>query len=111
MENVNANECSNLMDKIKNEISSLPNYNFTINVSFGSATTTDQNIDIYKIHNQALKNMHDNKIYDGSSISKKTVDVIMTTLFDKSFRRRCLWFSRIFSSHYWLFCSAYKFWV
>lgn len=86
MENINERECVNLISKIKKELSNLPNYNFTINVSFGCASTTAKNTDIYKIHNEALKNMHDNKIYDGSSMSKKTIDVIMTTLFDKSFR-------------------------
>ncbi len=86
MENIDERECLNLVGKIQNEIANLPNYNFTINVSFGCATTTDKNNDIYKLHNLALKNMHNNKIYDGSSISKKTIDIIMTTLFDKSFR-------------------------
>ena len=86
MENISEKECTNLVSKVKQEISTMPNFNFIINVSFGCATSTEKNSDIYKIRNDALKNLHNNKIYDGSSMSKKTIDMIMTTLFDKSFR-------------------------
>lgn len=41
------------------------------------------NNNIYKTYNEAIINLKSNKVYENSSFSKKTIDIIMTTLFEK----------------------------
>lgn len=88
VERQTAQAADSLAHQIKDELKNIQRYQFEINVSFGIAAMTENQKDIYLAYNQAVANMHANKIYDGSSISKKTVDLIMTTLFDKSQREK-----------------------
>ena len=47
---------------------------------------TDKETSLEDAFKQAEHMMQSNKIYDGASISKKTIDIIMQTLFEKSSR-------------------------
>ncbi len=88
LEKKSLQEADKLANQIKTELKAIQRYQFEINISFGIASFSETQKDIYQAYNQAIANMHANKIYDGSSISKKTVDLIMTTLFDKSKREK-----------------------
>ncbi len=57
-----------------------------INVSFGYALKDTKEKPFDECFREAEHMLHSNKIYDDSSISKKTIDLIMTTLFEKSER-------------------------
>ena len=57
-------------------------------MSSGVSTVLDKDNSIIDTFNNALKDMANNKIYAGSSISLKTIDLIMSTLFAKSVRER-----------------------
>ncbi|HOO44188.1 MAG TPA: HD domain-containing protein, partial [Bacillota bacterium] len=86
MNNTDEAKGQEIIDQIKNSISMLDNSEFQITMSFGLGVYKSSANDIEDVYSKALANMHSNKIYDGSSISKKTIDIIMTTLFDKSKR-------------------------
>ena len=86
MENTPHEEANTTVLKIKQEIAKIQLYDIDVNASFGIVTATNSHEDISDIFNRALNDMHSNKIYDKSSISQKTIDIIMTTLFEKSER-------------------------
>ncbi|XMB72653.1 diguanylate cyclase [Mycoplasmatota bacterium WC30] len=86
MENTDLVDAESICNAIKDEIRDYRLNNINLNVSFGVATSKNSGKNIYDIYNEAFLNLHNNKIYDGSSISKKTIDIIMTTLFEKSKR-------------------------
>lgn len=71
------------IDNVKN---SLNENDMLINVSFGYALKTTKEKAFDECFKEAEHMLHSNKIYDDSSISKKTIDLIMTTLFEKSER-------------------------
>ncbi len=73
---------------IKDNVSEIEAFNFNINMSYGVYTTDSLDQSLSETYNQALINMNSNKIYDGSSISTKTIELIMGTLFDKSKREK-----------------------
>lgn len=82
------NKAEALSEKIKQAINSLDLFDFSLNVSFGIDTVESKDKSLVEAYNQALVNLNTSKIYDGSSISIKTIDVIMATLFEKSVREK-----------------------
>ncbi len=86
MEKIDFDEGESVCIAIKEEIQNYQLNKLNLNLSFGIATSSCSDKDAYAIYNDASSNLHNNKIYDGSSISKKTIDIIMTTLFEKSKR-------------------------
>ncbi|MFW5842226.1 MAG: HD domain-containing phosphohydrolase [Bacillota bacterium] len=73
---------------ISKKLNSIDRFSFDLNISYGYSTTYDSHTALSDTFNEALTNLNTSKIYDGSSISKKTIDVIMTTLFEKSKREK-----------------------
>lgn len=74
--------------RIEETVKSLDKFKFSLNMSSGVSTVLDKDSSIIDTFNNALKDMANNKIYAGSSISLKTIDLIMSTLFAKSVRER-----------------------
>jgi diguanylate cyclase (GGDEF)-like protein/PAS domain S-box-containing protein len=81
-------EAEEIAKTIKDNVKDIEDFNFTISISYGVDTTINSNQTLSETCNQALINMSSNKIYDGSSISMKTIDLIMGTLFEKSKREK-----------------------
>jgi diguanylate cyclase (GGDEF)-like protein/putative nucleotidyltransferase with HDIG domain len=86
--NTEINEADDIGKEIKNIISKLDDFNFVINISYGVDETDNFDKSLSETYNQSLVDLNSNKIYDGSSISIKTIDLIMTTLFEKNKRER-----------------------
>jgi diguanylate cyclase (GGDEF)-like protein/PAS domain S-box-containing protein len=86
--NTEINEADDIGKEIKNIISKLDDFNFVINISYGVDETDNLDKSLSETYNQSLVDLNSNKIYDGSSISIKTIDLIMTTLFEKNKRER-----------------------
>lgn len=76
------------VERMKADIAALDTFEFTINLSCGIATATTAEDPIADVYTRALTDMMTNKLYDGSSISTKTIDLIMNTLFEKNPRER-----------------------
>ena len=77
-----------IVSTIQELIKAIDIFEFEINISCGISCTDTKDKTIIDTFNKALSNMMSNKIYDGSSISIKTIDLIMNTLFEKSKRER-----------------------
>ena len=75
-----------MITTLKHKISNISVHNIDLSLSFGLATYDDMETGISETYNKAIIDLKSNKIYDGSGISKKTIDIIMTTLFEKSKR-------------------------
>ena len=85
---LNQEKIDTLVSKIKHTVESLHNYSINLKLSHGYSIAADSSKSLIDTFNEAVQNLHENKIYEGSSISKKTVDIIMTTLFEKSPREK-----------------------
>ncbi|HZK11371.1 MAG TPA: diguanylate cyclase, partial [Atribacterota bacterium] len=57
-----------------------------ISISLGSETKTDMSQDINIIYKNTEDHMYRNKVYEGSSMRRKTIDLITNTLFAKNGR-------------------------
>ena len=75
-----------IINQLKQKIKTISFHNINITLSFGLAIYNNMNNNIYKTYNEAIINLKSNKVYENSSFSKKTIDIIMTTLFEKSER-------------------------
>ncbi len=85
MLNTNRQEAAKLTRKIKRKIIKIDTFGFDLGISCGlSTSTTDEPLS--ETLNRALSDMSTNKVYDGSSITMKTIDLVMSTLFEKSQR-------------------------
>ncbi|MGE4572674.1 MAG: HD domain-containing phosphohydrolase [Candidatus Izemoplasmatales bacterium] len=84
----NLDQANKITEKVKEQINQIDLFDFNVNMSYGIDYISDKGKSISETYNQALINMNSNKIYDGSSISIKTIDVIMATLFEKSKREK-----------------------
>ena len=81
-------EANIIVKAIEEKIHSMQEFKFSINISFGISCLENNQTSITDVFNKALDNMMSNKVYAGSSISMKTIDLIMNTLFEKSVRER-----------------------
>jgi diguanylate cyclase (GGDEF)-like protein/PAS domain S-box-containing protein/putative nucleotidyltransferase with HDIG domain len=63
-------------------------FSFDISISFGYGIANSRSIPLSSVFNEALSEMQKSKIYEGASLSLKTIDIIMTTLFEKSAREQ-----------------------
>ena len=84
MPNTSIQKANQIIQNIKLNIKSNMVNDFNINISTGVSDILNAHDETIKVVNEAYRKMYSNKIYDESSISIKTIDVIMTTLFDKS---------------------------
>jgi len=84
-----ANIATEIITEIKHEIDLLKeSIPINLTISFGMSTHEDIDESLSKTFNLALNNMGQNKIYDGSSFTKATIDMIMSAVFDKSKREQ-----------------------
>ncbi|MBN2877590.1 MAG: diguanylate cyclase [Bacilli bacterium] len=86
LKNTDTDKAYQIVQDLKHKIDSINDFDFNITMSFGIGTSHSVSEDLSIVYNHTISDMQSNKIYDGSSISKKTIDIIMTTLFDKSKR-------------------------
>lgn len=77
-----------IIKSLSRKLNTIDRFSFDLNISYGYSTTNNPHTSLSDTFNDALTNINTSKIYDGSSISKKTIDVIMTTLFEKSKREK-----------------------
>jgi len=59
---------------------------FILSISIGFSVKNEDSDDINKVFKEAEDNMYRQKLYESSSMRSKTVDLIMSTLFEKSNR-------------------------
>ena len=85
IKNAHMNDAEVLIDQIKKDMENHP-FEFDIQVSFGYADLESLDKPFQQVFKNAEKMMFSQKIYDGSSVSLRTVDIIMATLFEKSNR-------------------------
>jgi diguanylate cyclase (GGDEF)-like protein/PAS domain S-box-containing protein len=88
MLNTSYKEAKEMISELQSQINHIMKFDFDINISCGISTSITNKTSLFDTFNEALADMMSNKIYDGSSISIKTIDVIMNTLFEKSKRER-----------------------
>lgn len=81
----NMNDAEEIINEIKKEMESHP-FQFDIQVSFGYADMDRLDKPFREVFKNAEKMLFGQKIYEGSSVSLRTVDVIMAALFEKSKR-------------------------
>jgi diguanylate cyclase (GGDEF)-like protein/PAS domain S-box-containing protein len=77
-----------IVKDIEEQINTMIKFKFNINISYGISVLEKDDESIVDVFNKSLDNMMNNKVYAGSSISMKTIDLIMNTLFEKSVRER-----------------------
>jgi len=86
LQNTTYEEACNITSKVQDMIKNTKKFKFKISFSCGISTTDSNKISLTDTFNNALERMMSNKIYDGSSMSTKTVDLIMNTLYEKNER-------------------------
>ncbi len=83
--NTDNNKAQEIIDRIKERISLnkdlMP---FAYSISFGCATKIDEDEKIHRTVVDAEDKMYRNKLYDNKSMNRKMIDVLMSTLFEKS---------------------------
>ncbi len=77
-----------IIGEILQQTQQIDRYDITIKLSYGYGVSNNANKPLTESFNEAVVKLLENKVYEGSSISKKTVDIIMTTLFEKSPREK-----------------------
>jgi len=85
IKNANMNDAEELVTLINKDMENQP-FEFDVHVSFGYADLESLNKPFQTVFKNAEKMLFSQKIYEGSSVSSKTVDVIMAALFEKSKR-------------------------
>ncbi|PKK98495.1 MAG: hypothetical protein CVV57_07235 [Tenericutes bacterium HGW-Tenericutes-2] len=85
IKNANMNDAEELIDFITKDMEKQP-FDFDVQVSFGYADMESLDKPFQVVFKNAEKMLFSQKIYEGSSVSQKTVDVIMAALFEKSNR-------------------------
>ncbi len=86
LQNTTYEKAADITSKIQKMIKNVEKFKFKINMSCGISTTNNKEVSLTNTFNNALEKMMSNKIYDGSSMSIKTINVIMNTLFEKNER-------------------------
>jgi len=85
IKNANMNDAEELINLIHQDMENQP-FEFDVHISFGYADLENFNKPFQVVFKNAEKMLFSQKIYDGSSVSLRTVDVIMAALFEKSKR-------------------------
>src|SRR5665648_1057157 len=84
--NSNAADTAKVMERIKSYLKTERVQGLEISISLGSETKTDMGQYINNIYRDTEDHMYRNKVYEGSSIRRKTIDLITNTLFAKNGR-------------------------
>ena len=84
--NTSSEQSVQIANRIKELASKQKIANIELSISYGYDTKTNDKQSIIEVIANAENHMYRHKIYDRSSIKSKTVDLIMTALFEKSNR-------------------------
>lgn len=77
-----------LINNLSSACSEIHTNGIAFSVSFGLATMTDENEDIYLVIKQAEDNMYQQKLYTSSNRRDKTIEIINSTLHEKNQREQ-----------------------
>jgi diguanylate cyclase (GGDEF)-like protein/putative nucleotidyltransferase with HDIG domain len=81
-----AEEAAKLTERIEKKVTRESINGIDLSISFGIATKTDPSQDILETQKNAEDEMYHHKLYMGSSMRSKTIDLIINTLYEKSNR-------------------------
>src|SRR5665648_630035 len=84
--NSNATDAAKVVERIQSYLKIERVQDLEISISLGSETKTDMSQDINIIYKNTEDHMYRNKVYEGSSMRRKTIDLITNTLFAKNGR-------------------------
>ena len=87
-EDVSEDAIQAIVKDVKQQAEETFGYDIKLIVSYGYSSTESADKTMSEVYNEALVKLQENKVYEGSSISKKTVDIIMSALFEKSPREK-----------------------
>lgn len=88
MMNTTVEDAHEVMRELSEEIHTMLEFQFNITISYGVSVLETVDDKIVEVFNKSLADMMSNKVYAGSSISLKTIDLIMNTLFEKNQREK-----------------------
>jgi len=81
----NKEDAKKFVDRIKTAISKEKVYDVNLSVSIGMAIKQNMNEDILKVYNKAEDDMYRNKLAERSIIRKKTIAIIMNSLYKQNY--------------------------
>ena len=84
--NIGELEATTIQDHIKKTISESNFENMILSVSLGLGCKTDRTEDLKKLYKEAESNLYKHKVYESLSQRSRTIDLITSTLFEKSYR-------------------------
>lgn len=84
----NAQAADNIVTRINRAISNEKTDNIILSASVGFAVKNDVSQNINEIFREAEDNMYKNKLNESSSMRSQTIDIIMTTLYEKYNREK-----------------------
>jgi len=84
--NSDAANTAKIIKRIQSYLKMVRVHGVEISISLGSETKVDMNQDINNIYKNTEDHMYRNKVYESSSIRKRTIDLIINTLFEKNGR-------------------------
>ncbi|MDR4969197.1 MAG: diguanylate cyclase, partial [Acholeplasmataceae bacterium] len=80
----NLSVLESMTSDLKKQFTLLNPFGYEIRVSFGYSIYNSPDVSFTKAFTEAEKMMFAQKVYDGSSMTQNTIDVMMATLFEKS---------------------------
>ncbi|HET6785581.1 MAG TPA: PAS domain S-box protein [Erysipelotrichaceae bacterium] len=84
--NTDRNVADTVVNRIKSKLIEIQAETIEISVSFGYMTKTDSNLETTEWIKLTEDDMYRNKVYESHSMRRKTIDLIMKTLFEKNSR-------------------------
>lgn len=77
-----------VIQEIKTHAQAIEHKHLQLSISYGYAVIDDQDMPMIEGYNKALSHLQEHKVYQDTTLSMKTVDIIMSTLFEKSPREK-----------------------
>ena len=82
--NTSENEASKIVQNIKADALSTTFNGVNLSISFGFATKMDMNKNLAKVLREAEEFMYKHKLFESTSMHSKTLDLMISSLFDKN---------------------------
>ena len=77
-----------LIQEIQVHAQAIEHKHLQLSLSYGYTVIDDKDIPMIEGYNKALSHLQEHKVYQDTTLSTKTVDIIMSTLFEKSPREK-----------------------
>ena len=77
-----------VIQEIKTHAQAIEHKHLQLSISYGYAVIDNQDMPMIEGYNKALSHLQEHKVYQDTTLSMKTVDIIMSTLFEKSPREK-----------------------